>query len=396
MSKNLYLFTAVYPYNLYGDNFIEAEMEYSFMSFDHIYIIPYRKETEEIKVLPSNCTVLPPILDNKYNFIMNGIISIAGIKLLLPDFFKNKAYKNKRRFKVWLKSYTFLNNLYNRKDIRDIGNKLTENDVCYFYWGKWGNMLSVLWNGKGHFVSRFHGEWDLWEESYDGYTPLRKEVASCLDFAAFISQIGEKYFNARYPQCKTLFAPLGTKDMGICKKSNDGITRIFTCSNIIPLKRVPLIFEAINTYSVNHMVEWTHIGGGESFEDFKKHVATNCTNNLKVTLLGKQGHTKVVNFYNSNSIDLFMNLSTTEGVPVSIMEAISCNVPVVATNVGGVSEVVTKETGCLVGANPSLSEIVEAMEYVLSHKYKAREFWESHYSADTNYSNFIKILSQLN
>ena len=395
MAKNLYLFPAVYPYNLYGDNFLEAEMEYHFKAFDHIYIIPYRKETERLKDLPANCSVLPAILDGKYKFILKGIFSFPGAKMLLPDFFKNKAYKNRKRFEVWIKAYTFLNNLYNRKDIRNIGKVLTPNDVCYFYWGKWGNMLSVLWKGKAHFVSRFHGEWDLWEESYDGYTPLRNEVSSNLDLAAFISQKGEKYYKERYPQTNTLFAPLGTKDMGISRKSDDGITRIFTCSNIIPLKRVPLIFETINKFAANHKVEWVHIGGGEAYEDFKAHVETNKCGNLTALLLGQQDHSIVIEYYKDNAIDLFMNLSTTEGVPVSIMEAISCDVPVVATNVGGVSEVVTDETGKLVSSNPTVDEVVSAIEHVLSHHYNARDFWTTHYCADINYSRFVENLLKL-
>lgn len=395
MGKTLYLFSAVYPFNLYGDNFLEAEMEYIFKSFDHIYIIPYRNETNTMKQLPSNCTVLPVILDGKYRFMINGLFSVPGLKLLVNDFFKNKAYKNRKRLGVWVKAYIFFNNLYNRKDIRKIGDRLTNGDVCYFYWGKWGNMLSVLWKGKGHFVSRFHGEWDLWEESYDGYTPLRNQVASSLDFAAFISQKGERYFQERYPQCKTMFAPLGTKDMGISKKSEDGITRIFTCSNIIPLKRVPLIFEAINAYASNHKVEWTHIGGGDAYEDFKQKVNRRKCKNLTVTLLGKQDHSKVIEYYQNNTIDLFMNLSTTEGVPVSIMEAISCGVPIVATDVGGVSEVVTNETGKLVNPNPSVSEIVEVMGYILNKNYNTRKFWQSHYFADTNYGRFVNAMINL-
>lgn len=395
MGKTLYLFSAVYPYNLYGDNFLEAEMEYIFKSFDHIYIIPYKKEINDAKDLPSNCTLLPAVLDGKYRFMFNGLFSVPGVRFLLPDFFKNKVYKNKKRLWVWIKAYTFFNNLYNRKDIRSIGNKLTKDDVCYFYWGKWGNMLSVLWKGKGHYVSRFHGEWDLWEESCDGYTPLRNKVASSLDFAAFISQKGEQYFHERYPDCKTMFAPLGTKDMGVSKNSDDGIIRIFTCSNIIPLKRVSLIFKAVNAFAQKHKVEWTHIGGGETYEAFKQQVEKEKCQNLSVSLLGKMDHSKVIEYYQNNMIDLFMNLSTTEGVPVSIMEAISCGVPIVATDVGGVSEIVSEETGKLVSSNPSVSEIVEAMEYVLINKFDTRVFWQTHYCADVNYDRFVNAMRNL-
>lgn len=50
-----------------------------------------------------------------------------------------------------------------------------------------------------------------------------------------------------------------------------------------------------------------------------------------------------------NEIDLFCNLSDNESFGVSILEASSCGIPILATNVGGIPEVVIDEyTGCLV------------------------------------------------
>lgn len=395
MNKRLYLFSAVYPYNIYGDNFLEREMYYHFKEFEEVIIIPYRQETEKLKTLPRNCKVLPPILGEKKSFIFRSFFSFSGFRLLIPDFFKHKVFLNRRKFKVWVKAYSFLNNLCNRKDIRDIGKNITSDDVCYFYWGKWGNLLSVAWRGRSHFVSRFHGEWDLWEESSGGYTPLREKVAASLDFAAFISKKGENYFNNRYSTKRTLFAPLGSEDIGISKKSSDGIIRVFTCSNVIPLKRVDLIFECINKFAEKHKVEWTHIGGGTDFEKLKDIVENNHIRQLKPLLLGMQDHSVVIDFYRTQPVDLFMNLSTIEGVPVSIMEALSCNIPVVATNVGGVSEIVTEETGVLVTSNPTVEEVVNAMEKAIYGEYTPRIFWNAHYNADINYSWFAKELSKI-
>ena len=149
------------------------------------------------------------------------------------------------------------------------------------------------------------------------------------------------------------------------------------------------------SFAQKRKVEWTHIGGGEAYEAFKQQVEKEKCQNLSVSLLGKQDHSKVIEYYQNNTIDIFMNLSTTEGVPVSIMEAISCGVPIVATDVGGVSEIVSKETGKLVSSNPSVAEIVEAMEYVLINKFDTRAFWQTHYCADANYSRFVKAMRNL-
>ena len=395
MSRRMFLFSAVYPYNMYGDNFLEREVDYLSKEFDSIIVIPYRKEIDHVKSIPSNCEVMQPILNNSLSFSLRGFFSLKGMRLLFPVFFKEKVYLNKTKVNTWIKAYTFLNNLCNRRDIREIGHQLNNNDVCYFYWGKWGNMLSVVWKGKAHFISRFHGEWDLWEESSGGYTPLRVKVAESLDFAAFISRKGEKYFHERYPVAKTIFAPLGSNDMGTSLKSTDGIVRIFTCSNVVALKRVPLIFECVNKFAYDKKVEWTHIGGGDGLAELELLIKEKQSKNLTVNLMGKQDHSKVIDYYQNNNIDLFLNLSTTEGVPVSIMEAISCDIPVVATDVGGVSEIVNKKTGVLVSSNPTVEEVVTAMVKALAADNEPREFWKQNYNADTNYSKFVNEIKKL-
>lgn len=44
---------------------------------------------------------------------------------------------------------------------------------------------------------------------------------------------------------------------------------------------------------------------------------------------------EVYTFYRNNRVDVFLNVSESEGVPVSIMEAMSCHIPTIAPDVGG-------------------------------------------------------------
>ena len=44
-------------------------------------------------------------------------------------------------------------------------------------------------------------------------------------------------------------------------------------------------------------------------------------------------------------VDLFLTVSANEGIPVSIMEAQSFGIPVIATDVGGISEIVNNVNG---------------------------------------------------
>ena len=63
-----------------------------------------------------------------------------------------------------------------------------------------------------------------------------------------------------------------------------------------------------------------------------------------------------------NEVRCFINVSSSEGIPVSIMEVMSFGIPVIGTNVGGVSELVNQENGHLLSANPAAQEIVSVIE----------------------------------
>ena len=82
-------------------------------------------------------------------------------------------------------------------------------------------------------------------------------------------------------------------------------------------------------------------------------------------------------------VDLFLNVSEYEGVPVSVMEAQSFGIPVIATAVGGTPEIVNEENGFLLPENPSQDEIASAIYDVVTNKEKwekkrmlSRKNWE--------------------
>ncbi|MBQ4033784.1 MAG: glycosyltransferase, partial [Paludibacteraceae bacterium] len=112
---------------------------------------------------------------------------------------------------------------------------------------------------------------------------------------------------------------------------------IVSCSNAIPLKRLDLIAEALQ--KADFPIQWTHIGSGPTLEKISAMVES-MPKNVTVSLLGQKSNEFVRDLYTKKHFDVFLNVSTTEGVPVSIMEALAAGIPVIATNVGGTSEIV--------------------------------------------------------
>ena len=122
--------------------------------------------------------------------------------------------------------------------------------------------------------------------------------------------------------------------------------------------------------------------------------------NVRHHFLGNLPNDKVISFYKNNPVDLFVHVSSSEGgVPVSIMEAQSCGIPVVATSVGGSKEIVSDEVGKLLKENPTPEQIAENISSILDNPELAIEKrktsklnWQDHYNADKNYAEFASRL----
>ena len=101
-------------------------------------------------------------------------------------------------------------------------------------------------------------------------------------------------------------------------------------------------------------------------------------------------------YYRDTHVDLFISLSAQEGLPVSIMEAISFGIPVLAADVFGVPEIVTANTGCLVGVEDGTDEIGDAAAELLAGGRPERDeilaFFRANYEAERNFGEFAGML----
>ena len=96
--------------------------------------------------------------------------------------------------------------------------------------------------------------------------------------------------------------------------------------------------------------------------------------------------------------DLFVLPSLTEGLPLSVLEAMSHRLPIVATRVGGVPELVTHEVdGLLVPAKDEIA-LAEALANLIDDPEKRRIFGEAGYRralADFSFKNMNDAYLQL-
>ncbi len=99
-----------------------------------------------------------------------------------------------------------------------------------------------------------------------------------------------------------------------------------------------------------------------------------------------------------NAADLFVLPSKSgEGLPLVALEAMACGLPVVATNVGGIGEIMMKDFGKLVPANnpEALAEAIVEFTGVNIGSEELRSVVEEKFSWESNVARLIDIYEEL-
>ncbi len=170
-------------------------------------------------------------------------------------------------------------------------------------------------------------------------------------------------------------------------------TVILTCSRIDANKRLDKILSVLNNWH-SEKIRWIHIGSGILENKIKEMALSVSQNNKKIDILflGRIDNEEVIKFYSKTHIDLFINVSESEGLPISIMEAMSYGIPCIATNVGGTSEIVTQETGYLIPKDFQEEELTRVIRNHINLsqeekkllRHRAFKMWERNFNAENN------------
>ena len=255
-------------------------------------------------------------------------------------------------------------------------------------------------------VARGHGN-DLYEERKKGdYIPLRNYFSKHLDRFFPICGHGLRYIIERHPEFKGLseVAYLGTIDHGLGPVvDRSPVFRIMTCSRTVPIKRVDKLVKALSTIDDLH-ISWTHYGDGVLQGEIERLCSSILPANIKFNLKGSIPNNELMEEYSVTPYHLLVNLSESEGLPVSIMEAMSFGIPCLATKVCGTPEIVEDGVnGWLVSPDCTPEEAAAAIrsiagmpddEYAAFRK-AARRTWEQKFNAALNHKRFVRALKEI-
>lgn len=172
------------------------------------------------------------------------------------------------------------------------------------------------------------------------------------------------------------------------------VSKIMFVGRLEKQKNLPLLIKAVSLLQRNmHLV---FVGKG-SQEDSLKNLARE--KNVHLSIVAPVAHDKLPELL--KSADMFVLSSHIEGNPKALLEAMSCGLPVIGTNVEGIRDVIYhKQTGILVNLNPEeLASWIQKLssDSVLRKNIgiKARKFIIDHYNTHSLQKKEVQLLLTL-
>lgn len=407
----LVLFTSKFPFGM-GEEFLEAEILHLSRFFNRIMLVP--QQTSEVRrPLPANVAVDRGLADRRSGRF-GRFLSATWCCLSSQEFYRELRRRPRTTFQLAaLKA--LVRSLHQAHHVRGWLNAsrsskaLAPRVVFYTYWcGPATYRLGADRRSADEYtvISRAH-RYDLYEEqTKHAYIPLRPETIRHVDRIFLVSAHAQHYLETRYPSASEKFcvSRLGVEDPGtLTPPSFDGTLRVVSCSFLTQVKRIHLIIDSLASLAARQpslRIEWNHLGDGPLRQQLEGRASRLLPPQVSWQFHGYLANDLVFEFYRTHHIDVFINCSESEGLPVSIMEAQSCGIPVVATAVGGTPEVVNSENGVLLRPQITPEEVARALEdcvdvpLMRQKRLSSRAMWDAKCNASVNYALFAQALTR--
>lgn len=240
---------------------------------------------------------------------------------------------------------------------------------------------------------------------------LHQYVVENVDKVVSISEIGAKNFVQEFPQIKDKVVAIvnGIEDISneqkqllneMKAKAYKHKYRLVSSGSINGRKGQWIIVHAMAKLNTDQLrqISLTLVGDGPERKELETFVKEhNLSDNVSFT--GAVNNDKVFDYLISSNIYVLM--SSSEGLPISIIEGLRCGLPVIATNVAGIPEtVIDHQNGLLI--NRDVDELASVLANIDNYDWEefgkeSRKHYENKFTylrMREGYANMINSLMQ--
>lgn len=389
----LLLLTEAYPLGGVTEQaFIEPEIGLLCRSFDRVIIAPVMERGAQLPLPPnaevSRALLHPPTLPDRVCALLHPTV--------WRHLWHDRSYIHSARKLLAALSFS-TRVLHYQRLIRRMN--LPEDTVCYTFWFEY--QAAAVARLKLPLVSRAHGH-DVYDAQYPFLShSWRLDTLRHARGVYAASDAARVYIQTDYPDyaAKVHTAPLGSPDpVGSNPDSDTDTVNLLTVSRLVPVKGVLRAAECIKALAEKipeQKFHWTVIGDGPQMPELREKTAS-LPSNLTVQLLGAMPNADIHRYMADNHVDFLVQLSLSEGGrPIAICEAMSYGVPVIASAVGGVPEVVDDSVGVLLSPHPTPAEFAARVSASLPRRHTlrtaARTRWATSLRASTLRAEFVQM-----
>ncbi len=391
----LFLLTTSFPYGK-GEPFIADELIYLSQSFSCIHILTSGIQCNKLQPIPKSITVDTLCSVAPWTARLTGpwIVEAISAMLIHPTCVK-VALKSWWQSQGYAQSILYYINKYSKDD--------DPAPIIYAYWMTELAMAAVHVGSQidARICSRAHG-WDLYEERHPyNYLPFRRYLSARLKTSFPISENGQKRLSGM-GFSNVQVARLGVQPMLESPPTEIGNrTILVSISNLIPIKRIDILIESFTVLSRGD-IKWIHIGNGPEEENIRSLAKSLRIDYQFLNHMDNKSYREYLHSIADEAI--LVNASLFEGIPVSMMDAMSMGIPCIGPNVGGVSEIIENGiNGYLLDPNSIVSSIQQIIEQYtglsfeerLELKRRAFETWRTRFNAESNYRYFASQLERI-
>lgn len=412
--KNLYILTDAFPYGNGEKTFIMPELDVLKEKFNIVIISTASQSVADQKDMISQLDdniLIYRFCPSEQGFVMYCIYFMQFWlrKVCLREVKEIVGTHTKVLYRIWksMQFYARAEGIYYWIKKNNIIS--SQKGIYYSYW--YNDKVLAISTHRNKYpelkvITRASG-YDLFDERVEGTLrqPFKRIMDQNVDHIIFASNYGYRYYLQyiqKPPSDKYAVFKLGAQSgCGRSAKRKDSFFRIVSCSNLIPLKRVSLIVDALSLiHDVD--IEWIHFGDGTERKRIERYaeIKLGKLSNIQYCFKGYVVNRQICEYYSEKYVHCFITLSSSEGgCPVSIQEAMAFGIPIIGTDVGGISEMIDGN-GYLLNACPTAEDTaghiikickLDEAAYIAMRENSLR-IWKEEYDQIENARKYMEFL----